>query len=212
MLQLINKSEYWSAAISAGEQAQLRFADVLAHVATAKVSGFEMARIGHIASGYKLSLSHLHNQNDIFEISGAHLQTLARDRTFSSPALPAAKSLDAIISVGWLSSVPDTEIKDLTKAVGGMVKHGGLILHTFEFVIEERPSKYWSNRFNAIRDVFGSGILTPLGEVMRELVFACDAASVSDNELFQRRKWAPELDNLRMRSQTVGLVLAGRCF
>lgn len=201
MLNLIKKSDHWAAMEHAGSP--VPFSVVLAHAATSRLAGLEMSRVGCIHAEARPSLGVLAERNDVTFIPAADLLA-------SYPVPGSPEELDAIFSAGWLSSVPNDRLVDAVDASTRKVRRGGLVLHTLEFIIENTRSPYWTKRFAALVARLDGVALSPLGEVMSELAFSCDAATMSDSDLFNRRKKAPEMDALRIRGQTVGLVLAGR--
>ena len=190
------------------------FSSLLIYAAVSRLSGFEMARMAYINSGLNASVEQFRERNEVLDIPSARMRD-ALSESSANEGLPGSlgiepQSLDVVFSIGWINNLGDTQLESHVDACRSLLRPGGLFLHTFEFTIENKPSPYWRNRFSTLCALLDGVRYSPMAEVLKELVFSCDAASIADSDLFRRRKQAPALDALRMRSQTVGMIFAGR--
>lgn len=127
-----------------------------------------------------------------------------------SPEL-ADNSFDAIFSISVIEHIPNDKLSAFFDDGLRVLKPGGLWLHAIDFYIEDKPSPYNCNRFDAYRRWLHSLRLKSLGPIYEgDPTFNCDMATNPDNVMYEWGKISPKIIPLRQRAQSVSIVLAAR--
>lgn len=118
---------------------------------------------------------------------------------------------DVVFSVSVVEHVPTPGLKDFLEDGLRVLKPGGLWLHAIDIYIEDEPSDYWRERYDAYRSWMNHPALAPVGEVSdAPLRFTCDVATNPDEVMYNWGRIAPNLIGLRQRAQSASLLVAAR--
>lgn len=127
-----------------------------------------------------------------------------------SPLL-APESLDVVFSVSVVEHVPTPNLDAFFRDGLRILRPGGLWLHAIDLYVEDNPSEYWQERYNAYREWTRDSRIDPVGPVFDgPLRFTCDIATNPDDIMYSWGRIAPSLIGLRQRAQSVSLLLAAR--
>ena len=128
----------------------------------------------------------------------------------NSDLLPKEK-FDVVFSVSVIEHIPDGQLQSFFDDGLRILKHGGLWLHAIDMYIPNEPNEVQTSRYEKYRKWIDDQRVSPVAEVFRgPLRFSCDMASNPDQTMYNWGTTAPALINLRKRSQSVSILLAGR--
>ena len=93
----------------------------------------------------------------------------------------------------------------------GLLKKGGLWLHSVDIYVEDKPGPYFISRYEALRSWATDARVTPIGTVFEgPLAFTCDIASNPDDTMYRWGQVSAKLIPLRQRAQCVSLLIGVR--
>lgn len=129
----------------------------------------------------------------------------------NSPLL-GTETFDVVFSISVVEHVPTDELAAFHEDQLRILKPGGMFIHAIELYLEDEPSAYHVQRFDAYRSwVTSSESVSPVGHLYRgPCRFTCDLATNPDNVMYAWGGAAPELNELRQAAQGVSLLVAGR--
>ena len=119
---------------------------------------------------------------------------------------------DILFSISVVDNVPDDLLRDFFLDGVRILRPGGIMVHTINMYLADKPTSYWHNRFDIYKkELLDNEEIEPLGPVYDgPLKFACDFASNPDNIMHSWKNVAPALDELRQKAQSVSLIWGAR--
>jgi SAM-dependent methyltransferase len=130
-----------------------------------------------------------------------------------SPALPD-NFFDVVFSISVLEHIPKAKLPDCFRDMARILKPGGLCFHAIDLYLTAKPEERVTHALNAYRDAAAQPecSLTLVEPALAEppVVFDPAFATNPDIILWQRNRIAPNLRDLRLRSQSVSLKTAWR--
>lgn len=126
--------------------------------------------------------------------------------------LLVADSFDVVFSISVVEHVPTEQLAAFHEDQLRILKPGGMFIHAIDLYLEDEPSAYHVQRFDAYRSwVTSSQHVTPVGHVYQgPCRFTCDLATNPDKVMYTWGRAAPDLIELRQVAQGVSLLVAGR--
>lgn len=120
-------------------------------------------------------------------------------------------TFDAVFSISVVEHVPSPMLTSFFEDGMRILKPGGLWLHAIDMYIEDEPTPDRVERFERYRKWANDPRLQPVGAVYNDaLKFSTSMVSNPDHTMYNWGKIAPALNDLRMRAQSVSIIMAGR--
>ncbi len=180
--------------------------------------------IGEVGGGDSRILTALSKSNRCFNIEkfeGKHLGPAKRADIENVTVIDAYvgtfdKKLedaffDTLFSISVVEHVETQDLDNFFNDSIRILKPGGIFVHAIDMYLEDQPSRHQVERFDIYRSwVSGNTQASPLGPVLNGPPrFSTNMATNPDNILYGWNTLAPMLAALRMKAQSVSLIVGG---